>query len=74
MSEMIYVSFPDASYKDRFLQTSHDLPGLQKHFSWVLFNILNKMVEPDFPEKITFLSYAGCPSPLVPLISHCVSF
>ncbi|KAG2114049.1 hypothetical protein BD769DRAFT_1391601 [Suillus cothurnatus] len=39
--------------------TSHDLPGLQGHFSRGLLNILNTMVEPDFPEKIAFLSYAG---------------
>jgi len=71
---MKYVSFSDTPQKDWLLQTSHDLPELQGHVSQGLLNILNMMVEPDFPEQITFLSYAGSPSPLLPSISHYVSF
>jgi len=49
--------------KDWFLQASHDLQRLQKLLSWGFLNTLNTMVEPDFPEKIIFLSYGRSPSP-----------
>ncbi|KAG1834011.1 hypothetical protein DFJ58DRAFT_847721 [Suillus subalutaceus] len=50
--------------------TSHDLPVLQKHFSWGFLIHLNTMVEPDFPEKIAFLRYTRCRNRLVIILDH----
>ncbi|KAG2079501.1 hypothetical protein BD769DRAFT_1400660 [Suillus cothurnatus] len=57
--KIIFLSYVFSEHINRLEMTSHDLPGLQGHFSRGLLNILNTMVEPDFPEKIAFLSYAG---------------